>query len=142
MIRRPPRSTLFPYTTLFRSLPDIHPAGAFSCALSLSLKALLRGGADAAALVDGDAAADRGRAESGVDGADLLRRDLRGRHVEGGADALAFGDEHRRGNARARDRAGEVDGDSAGAGRAGQVDCAGRVLAAADEHLLREQNLL
>src|SRR2546430_8657660 len=26
MIRRPPRSTLFPYTTLFRSLPD-HPEG-------------------------------------------------------------------------------------------------------------------
>src|SRR5258708_30533579 len=27
MIRRPPRSTLFPYTTLFRSyLPDAHPA--------------------------------------------------------------------------------------------------------------------
>src|SRR5438445_8324258 len=26
MIRRPPRSTLFPYTTLFRSLPD-RPAG-------------------------------------------------------------------------------------------------------------------
>src|SRR3989442_4085033 len=24
MIRRPPRSTLFPYTTLFRSLPDLH----------------------------------------------------------------------------------------------------------------------
>src|SRR3989442_7816823 len=24
MIRRPPRSTLFPYTTLFRSLPDVH----------------------------------------------------------------------------------------------------------------------
>src|SRR3712207_7428853 len=23
MIRRPPRSTLFPYTTLFRSLPDL-----------------------------------------------------------------------------------------------------------------------
>src|SRR5690242_21481210 len=30
MIRRPPRSTLFPYTTLFRSLPaaDPHRAGA------------------------------------------------------------------------------------------------------------------
>src|SRR2546421_9323707 len=32
MIRRPPRSTLFPYTTLFRSLPPqllrLHPAGA------------------------------------------------------------------------------------------------------------------
>src|SRR2546425_6788588 len=27
MIRRPPRSTLFPYTTLFRSLGDVHLAG-------------------------------------------------------------------------------------------------------------------
>src|SRR5688572_32116284 len=26
MIRRPPRSTLFPYTTLFRSRLDLHPA--------------------------------------------------------------------------------------------------------------------
>src|SRR3712207_7040881 len=26
MIRRPPRSTLFPYTTLFRSLGDVDPA--------------------------------------------------------------------------------------------------------------------
>src|SRR2546425_11495626 len=25
MIRRPPRSTLFPYTTLFRSRPPLHP---------------------------------------------------------------------------------------------------------------------
>src|SRR2546430_3864653 len=25
MIRRPPRSTLFPYTTLFRSIDDVHP---------------------------------------------------------------------------------------------------------------------
>src|SRR3712207_8749481 len=25
MIRRPPRSTLFPYTTLFRSVVEIHP---------------------------------------------------------------------------------------------------------------------
>src|SRR3989454_3347108 len=25
MIRRPPRSTLFPYTTLFRSLEDVEP---------------------------------------------------------------------------------------------------------------------
>src|SRR2546428_2449982 len=28
MIRRPPRSTLFPYTTLFRSLPQKAPLGA------------------------------------------------------------------------------------------------------------------
>src|SRR6266511_3042763 len=27
MIRRPPRSTLFPYTTLFRSRPDRRPLG-------------------------------------------------------------------------------------------------------------------
>src|SRR2546430_5280959 len=27
MIRRPPRSTLFPYTTLFRSHDDVPPAG-------------------------------------------------------------------------------------------------------------------
>src|SRR3712207_7011541 len=26
MIRRPPRSTLFPYTTLFRSVDDVHDA--------------------------------------------------------------------------------------------------------------------
>src|SRR2546430_10901652 len=39
MIRRPPRSTLFPYTTLFRSRPNSEPttrnasyAVAFSCA--------------------------------------------------------------------------------------------------------------
>src|SRR2546422_7141832 len=25
MIRRPPRSTLFPYTTLFRSIGEVHP---------------------------------------------------------------------------------------------------------------------
>src|SRR2546425_4717290 len=29
MIRRPPRSTLFPYTTLFRSLQDQHPEDHF-----------------------------------------------------------------------------------------------------------------
>src|SRR5574344_2501797 len=30
MIRRPPRSTLFPYTTLFRS-PDVAPKGTKAC---------------------------------------------------------------------------------------------------------------
>src|SRR5688572_31028851 len=34
MIRRPPRSTLFPYTTLFRSLLRGHPLPAKSCACS------------------------------------------------------------------------------------------------------------
>src|SRR3712207_7111198 len=35
MIRRPPRSTLFPYTTLFRSVgPLQHPAGAHGLVLA------------------------------------------------------------------------------------------------------------
>src|SRR2546426_3679390 len=33
MIRRPPRSTLFPYTTLFRSVVDPRDAGAVATAL-------------------------------------------------------------------------------------------------------------
>src|ERR1039457_4456013 len=40
MIRRPPRSTLFPYTTLFRSmklLPNYRFAGATACATSKSI---------------------------------------------------------------------------------------------------------
>src|SRR5438067_8387989 len=36
MIRRPPRSTLFPYTTLFRSAPDGHTA------LSAGLNGMLK----------------------------------------------------------------------------------------------------
>src|SRR3712207_7945008 len=32
MIRRPPRSTLFPYTTLFRSRSTAHGATLFTCA--------------------------------------------------------------------------------------------------------------
>src|SRR5687768_17753322 len=40
MIRRPPRSTLFPYTTLFRSLDD---AGAAALVTDGGLEALVRG---------------------------------------------------------------------------------------------------
>src|SRR2546426_7938405 len=36
MIRRPPRSTLFPYTTLFRSIFRISSAGTLTNLLSLS----------------------------------------------------------------------------------------------------------
>src|SRR5690349_22169165 len=39
MIRRPPRSTLFPYTTLFRSLQMIEGAG---CGATLDVTALPR----------------------------------------------------------------------------------------------------
>src|SRR5438270_3355858 len=34
MIRRPPRSTLFPYTTLFRSLPSGKSPGTQACSTS------------------------------------------------------------------------------------------------------------
>src|SRR3712207_8293286 len=43
MIRRPPRSTLFPYTTLFRSLEAEQPVGAY--ALLDKLKTLRSGAA-------------------------------------------------------------------------------------------------
>src|SRR5258706_2231883 len=42
MIRRPPRSTLFPYTTLFRSDQGLHAGGAFSA--TIPLVALYYGG--------------------------------------------------------------------------------------------------
>src|SRR3712207_7374687 len=40
MIRRPPRSTLFPYTTLFRSA---YPKGAVYCATKAAVKTLSDG---------------------------------------------------------------------------------------------------
>src|SRR3712207_8362568 len=42
MIRRPPRSTLFPYTTLFRSLPDRRPAHRPGCAPRFPRRAFAR----------------------------------------------------------------------------------------------------
>src|SRR2546430_11118464 len=36
MIRRPPRSTLFPYTTLFRSVPDADGLAAEQCCQHLA----------------------------------------------------------------------------------------------------------
>src|SRR2546422_7236806 len=49
MIRRPPRSTLFPYTTLFRSAPGKYPA---SAALNPSpQRGTSRGNADSAKLM-------------------------------------------------------------------------------------------
>src|SRR3712207_8809894 len=41
MIRRPPRSTLFPYTTLFRSAPPLTPRMPFSVERDLALVTLV-----------------------------------------------------------------------------------------------------
>src|SRR2546430_11264136 len=49
MIRRPPRSTLFPYTTLFRSVPGVHverAAVAAAAAAGGRGAGAVRGGAD------------------------------------------------------------------------------------------------
>src|SRR2546430_7675705 len=43
MIRRPPRSTLFPYTTLFRSAPAAQHAASFKAITPASFKRLLGG---------------------------------------------------------------------------------------------------
>src|SRR2546430_8711729 len=42
MIRRPPRSTLFPYTTLFRSLIEVDPLQLAGAALDRALDVLRR----------------------------------------------------------------------------------------------------
>src|SRR3712207_7815074 len=47
MIRRPPRSTLFPYTTLFRSLPGIEIGGILPVMVGVVLGALVLDRADA-----------------------------------------------------------------------------------------------
>src|SRR3712207_8320744 len=38
MIRRPPRSTLFPYTTLFRSVEDTYPSPTGRCGIGFRLR--------------------------------------------------------------------------------------------------------
>src|SRR5436305_3717220 len=59
MIRRPPRSTLFPYTTLFRSTSDAVPAAAATDAASVtsSCSGTIRG--SVASTVRGSRAAAR-----------------------------------------------------------------------------------
>src|SRR5256885_9697664 len=56
MIRRPPRSTLFPYTTLFRSIRHLnreHPAAVYLGIHHFSCEALTRGGEGSTYDVDG-----------------------------------------------------------------------------------------
>src|SRR5438445_9075320 len=50
MLRRPPRSTLFPYTTLFRSLAEIVPSDRGTSTLEYLIR--VKDDAVAAALVD------------------------------------------------------------------------------------------
>src|SRR5260221_7871393 len=62
MIRRPPRSTLFPYTTLFRSLRRDHGAGdGHALPVHEPVRAAVRG--DARPGPAGGPAADRGQGD-------------------------------------------------------------------------------
>src|SRR3712207_7777877 len=69
MIRRPPRSTLFPYTTLFRSyrLTGEDCVGAVGRALSMGYRHL-----DTAQMYGNEAEVGRGIADSGVDGEEVF----------------------------------------------------------------------
>src|SRR3712207_7539448 len=77
MIRRPPRSTLFPYTTLFRSLAG--PAG------ERVEVAHRHPHAEVVAVVDADDAVDDLHVVAGADGAGRVRRGA-GRRVVGDAE--------------------------------------------------------
>src|SRR5690242_21076785 len=58
MLRRPPRSTLFPYTTLFRSEADVAPCAGTAAAAEFSRRVLGEpGAADAGEAFRSDAAA-------------------------------------------------------------------------------------
>src|SRR3712207_9079360 len=75
MIRRPPRSTLFPYTTLFRSDPiTINLAGGHFLKLGLSLQATADAGEELSGAKALDAAIDL---FSGRTIEDLAKRDGR-----------------------------------------------------------------
>src|ERR1044072_4638549 len=87
-------------------------------------------------------ARDRTRPTARCNQSDLFGDDRRGRHVEGGTDGRPRTYEHGRGHTRSADVARQGNRDATGAGRAGQVDVAGRVLATACQYLLREQDLL
>src|SRR2546430_6714640 len=61
MIRRPPRSTLFPYTTLFRSYPTWYAAKTHAMARALACHSARRSSRVAATTFEGRSASDRDR---------------------------------------------------------------------------------
>src|SRR5258705_2930901 len=78
MIRRPPRSTLFPYTTLFRSV-IVMPAYNAATTLDMTYRAIPPGVADEILLVD-DASHD-GTVETATPGGDRKSTRLNSSHL-------------------------------------------------------------
>src|SRR3712207_7117437 len=74
MIRRPPRSTLFPYTTLFRSQEGV-------CRQGGSREVLPRAGRDEARQADGDREVRRGGRRGGEPRQDRKRTRLNSSHA-------------------------------------------------------------
>src|SRR2546421_6359451 len=75
MIRRPPRSTLFPYTTLFRSLPDARARSAARLAVSRQVgRDAMRHVGQSFQLARPDAAGPTGAVDEADDGRTGSRR--------------------------------------------------------------------
>src|SRR3989454_2019751 len=75
MIRRPPRSTLFPYTTLFRSVPVVRRADALSQAVAGGLVVAVAGthGKTTTTVMVTEALAAAGRDPTGLAGGRVAR---------------------------------------------------------------------
>src|SRR3712207_7779231 len=80
MIRRPPRSTLFPYTTLFRSLWPV-PAVGTDRAVPRARRASDRGGARLSMLVLARTAGPRPQGHGGPQGAERKSTRLNSSHA-------------------------------------------------------------
>src|SRR2546430_11398870 len=82
MIRRPPRSTLFPYTTLFRSHVDLAAVGAHHLAADVEAQSQALGQAPRARGLPAEGVEDR-RQERRRDGGPLVVHAERDRGVAG-----------------------------------------------------------
>src|SRR3989475_12180501 len=106
MIRRPPRSTLFPYTTLFRSLKLTVPRGADFVPLSVSVTVAVQGvepprGISGAAQLTTDRERGGWGKSAGLRGRRVIKKKRRGLRVPG------LG-ERARGRGREGKRAGQL----------------------------------
>src|SRR3989449_10798787 len=81
MIRRPPRSTLFPYTTLFRSRADVPAVGLDRCEQDQGDLRPRRADDHAAEGGDGQASPDHGGSHAGGGPVERLTLRVRGRSI-------------------------------------------------------------
>src|SRR3712207_7473106 len=97
MIRRPPRSTLFPYTTLFRSGKILAQAGVTAQNLNAAINALRKG-----------RTADNATAENAYDALKKYARDLTEAARDGKLDPVIGRDEEIRRTIRSEEHTSEL----------------------------------